>query len=158
MQCSSYFLLNWSCLTDSPDFLFYFAKFKFKLGQDAKCFRNGKYACLILKHVVLGLGYRCDHLKSFNPEGQLTIILTPAAAWATALSPSDRLSVRERPTTAVSAERRLISSPVWVRSKKATSCRRMEAKTEARRLRTIFCPKEKEMDCDDSSLTKYSLY
>lgn len=130
-----------------------------KFGQDAKCCRSCKYSCIIFKYVILGLGYRCDvslphNLNSFNPEGRLTIILTPAAAWATALSPSDRLSVRERPTTAVSAERRLISSPVRVRSKKATSCLRMEEKTEARRLRTIFWPKEEEMDCDDSSFTK----
>lgn len=74
----------------------------------------------------------------------LTIILTPAAAWTTALSPSDRLSVMEWPTTVVSAERRLISSPVLVLSKKATSCLRMDEKTEARRFRTIFWPEERK--------------
>lgn len=73
-------------------------------------------------------------------ETLLAIMLTPAAAWATALNPSDRLSVIERPTTAVSADSLLMSSPVLLLSKKATSCLRTAEKIEARRLRTICWP------------------
>lgn len=63
---------------------------------------------------------------------------TPTEAWATALSPSERFSVTEWPRSAVSEERRLINSPVRVLSKKATSCLRMEEKSEVRSLFTML--------------------
>ena len=61
----------------------------------------------------------------------------PTEAWAPARSPSERFSVTERPRSAVSEERRLISSHVRVLSKKATSCLRMEENNEALNLFTM---------------------
>ena len=67
---------------------------------------------------------------------------TPARDCATALSPSDTLSVTAFPTKMVSADKRLISSPVLVRSKKAVSCLSMELKSLSRSLLMIFWPGE----------------
>lgn len=76
------------------------------------------------------------------PEGAgpPTIMPIPTEAWAPALSPSERFSVTERPRSAVSEDRRLISSPVRVLSKKATSCLRTEENREARSRFTMRCP------------------
>ncbi len=78
--------------------------------------------------------------KMSNDYKHLTIMPIPAPAWARERSPSDRLSVRQRPTMAVSAERRLMSSPVRVLSKNPTSCFRIEEKRDSRNFRTICCP------------------
>lgn len=67
---------------------------------------------------------------------------TPARDCATALSPSDTLSVTAFPTKMVSADKRLISSPVLVRSKKAVSCLSMELNSLSRSLLMIFWPGE----------------
>ena len=67
---------------------------------------------------------------------------TPARDCATALSPSDTLSVIAFPTKMVSADKRLISSPVLVRSKKAVSCLSMELNSLSRSLLMIFWPGE----------------
>lgn len=61
----------------------------------------------------------------------------PMEAWAPALRPSERFSVTDRPSRAASEDRRLISSPVRVLSKKATSCLRTEEKSEALNLFTM---------------------
>lgn len=73
-------------------------------------------------------------------RGRPTIMPIPKEAWAPALSPSERFSVTERPRSAVSEDRRLISSPVRVLSKKATSCLRTEENREARSRFTMRCP------------------
>lgn len=73
-----------------------------------------------------------------------TIMPTPTEAWAPALSPSERFSVTERPNNAVSEDRRFISSPVLVLSKKATSCFRIEEKIFCLNCFTILCPKRKK--------------
>lgn len=73
-------------------------------------------------------------------RGRRTIMPIPTEAWAPARSPSERFSVTERPRSAVSEERRLISSPVRVLSKKATSCLRTEENKEARSRFTMRCP------------------
>lgn len=81
-----------------------------------------------------------------NYPKRLTIMPTPAPAWARDRSPSDRLSVRQFPTMAVSAESRLMSSPVRVLSKNPTSCFKIEEKRVSRKFRTICCPVKAEKD------------
>lgn len=71
-----------------------------------------------------------------------TIMAVPTEAWATALSPSDRFSVTERPSSTVSADRRFTSSPVCVLSKKATSCRSIAVNSETRSRFTMRWPAE----------------
>ena len=65
----------------------------------------------------------------------------PARDCATALNPSDTLSVTAFPTKMVSADKRLINSPVLVLSKNAVSCFSMELKSFSRSRVIIFCPK-----------------
>ena len=65
----------------------------------------------------------------------------PARDCATALNPSDTLSVTAFPTKMVSADKRLINSPVLVLSKNAVSCFNMELKSFSRSRVIIFCPK-----------------
>lgn len=74
-----------------------------------------------------------------------TIMPVPTEAWATALSPSDRFSVTERPSSTVSADRRLTSSPVLVLSKKATSCLSTAVNSEMRSRFTMRWPAEHEV-------------
>ena len=76
------------------------------------------------------------HGRDTAAEGR-TIMPMPTEACAPALSPSERFSVTERPRRAASADRRLISSPVRVLSKKATSCFSTEEKSEALNLFTM---------------------
>ena len=64
----------------------------------------------------------------------------PARDCATALNPSDTLSVTAFPTKMVSADKRLINSPVLVLSKNAVSCFSMELKSFSRSRVIIFCP------------------
>ena len=66
----------------------------------------------------------------------------PPIAWATARRPSERLSVTEWPISAVSADKRLMSSPVRVLSKKPTSCLKIEEKRDSRKFLTICCPEK----------------
>ena len=63
---------------------------------------------------------------------------TPATDWATALNPSDTLSVTALPTRMVSADKRLISSPVRVLSKNAVSCFSMEVNSRSRSRLIVF--------------------
>lgn len=83
-----------------------------------------------------------DETTRSNKEGgdHPTIIPTPTDAWAPALSPSERFSVSERPRSAVSEDKRFISSPVLVLSKKAVSCFRIEENKVVRKRFTILCP------------------
>lgn len=64
----------------------------------------------------------------------------PPTDCTTALNPSDTLSVTAFPTKMVSADKRLINSPVLVLSKNAVSCSSMELKSVLRSLAIIFCP------------------
>lgn len=69
----------------------------------------------------------------------LTIIHTPPTACAVERSPSEMFMVTDWPTSEVSVDRRLISSPVLVLSKKATSCFIIEPKSFSRiRLITLW--------------------
>jgi len=69
-----------------------------------------------------------------------TIIEMPASAWTTDRSPSDMFIVTDWPTSVVSVESRFISSPVLFMSKNAISCRTIDEKSWARRLRTMRLP------------------
>lgn len=84
-----------------------------------------------------------------------TIIPTPTDACAPALSPSERFSVTERPKRAVSEDKRFISSPVLVLSKKAVSCFRIEENMVALKRFTILCPVK---NITQSSMTQEPLH
>ena len=70
----------------------------------------------------------------------LTIMTIPPTDCTTAINPSDTLSVTAFATKMVSADKRLINSPVLVLSKNAVSCSSMELKTVLRSLTITFCP------------------
>lgn len=95
---------------------------------------------------MVGVGKQCYTKGSAKMEGEQckhihTIIPIAAEACPAALNPSERFSVTERPKRAVSEDKRLISSPVLVLSKKATSCFKREENIVALRRFTILCPK-----------------
>ena len=83
-----------------------------------------------------------DEATRSNKQGTdcHTIIPTPTDAWAPARSPSERFSVSERPKSAVSEDKRFISSPVLVLSKKAVSCCRIEENMVVLKRFTILWP------------------
>jgi len=70
----------------------------------------------------------------------LTIIEMPPSAWTADRNPSDMFIVTDWPTSVVSVDRRFINSPVLFLSKNAISCRTIDEKSLARRLRTIRLP------------------
>lgn len=64
----------------------------------------------------------------------------PPTDCTTAINPSNTLSVTAFATKMVSADKRLINSPVLVLSKNAVSCSSMELKSVLRSLTITFCP------------------
>ncbi len=92
-----------------------------KLNVLLKEYKEFNMTIDILMHTYLTISW-AENGKQFQHNAmRLTIIETPAMAWTSALSPSEMLLVMDCPTMDVSVDNRLISSPVFVLSKKAIS-------------------------------------
>ena len=97
--------------------------------------------CTMFSEFAVGFVHSFVCFFTRSPSNKLTIMETPATDWAAALKPSDTLSVTAFPTRMVSADKRLISSPVLVLSKNAVSCCRMDLKSLSRSRLIIFWPR-----------------